>query len=416
MLRFFTTTLITTLFTASLAHAGDGPLTLREALGRAITKSPELAAFPYDERAADARIFQAGIKPNPEASLRVENFAGTRDFHFAGESESTLELSQLLELGGKRAARVRDAQAGKAHVRFDYETKRLAVLAETAQTFFEVLGTQRRVALNGEVVKLAAEIAPEIQKRVEAGKASAVEQTRNDVAVASARIGLEQAKHDLTAARRKLASKWGATQPDFGSAVGDLERLSEPPAFGIYLSRLSANPSIARWAAETDKRRAALAKEKSEAKPDVTITAGPRWLNGPDVAAFVAGVSIPLPVQNKNQGTIREAEVLVEKAAIERKAAEAALTAVAGEAYEEMAKAFAEIQILTSAVLPNAQKAMDAVKEGYTVGKLSQLDVLEARRTINEARTQHLQALVNYHKAAAQLDALTGTTPKTLKK
>ena len=414
MPRFFPYLLILLLTIGALAQAADVPLTLRAALARALTKSPELAAFPYEERAADARILQAGLTPNPEASLRVENFGPNHQFSEA--NESTLELSQLLELGGKRAARLRDAQAGKALVRFDYEAKRLEVLAETAQAFFEVLGTQRRVALNEEVVKLAAEIAPEIQKRVDAGKASTVEQTRNDVAVATARIGLEQAKHDLVAARRKLASKWGSPQVDFASAVGDLGRVSEPPPFGRYLAQLSTNPAIARWTAETDKRRAAVAKEKAEGKPDLTVGGGPRWFEGENTVAFVAGVSIPLPLHNKNQGAIREAEVQVEKVSVERKAAEAVLTAQVGDAYEQMAKAYAEIEILSSAVLPNAQKAMDAVKDGYAVGKLSQLDVLEARRTINEARMQHLQALVDYHKAAAQLDALTGATPKTLSK
>jgi cobalt-zinc-cadmium efflux system outer membrane protein len=87
-----------------------------------------------------------------------------------------------------------------------------------------------------------------------------------------------------------------------------------------------------------------------------------------------------------------------------------------GEVYEDMAKAYEEIQILTTDVLPNARKTMDAVKEGYTSGKLSQLDILEARRTINEARLQHLQALVEYHKAVARLDALTGITTKTFAK
>jgi cobalt-zinc-cadmium efflux system outer membrane protein len=405
---------IVMLIVAPFARAGGGVLTLREAVARSMTASPELAAFPYEERAADARILQAGIRPNPEASLRVENFGLT---HQIGEAnESTLELSQLLELGGKRRARLRDAQAGKALVRFDYEAKRLEVMANTAQAFYEVLGAQRRVALNEEVVKLAAEIAPEIQKRVEAGKASAVEQTRNDVAVASARIGLEQAKHDLTAARRKLAAKWGVNQPDFAGVSGDLEHCSPPLALANYLARLSVNPAIARWSAEVDKRQAALAREKAEGNPDLTIGGGPRWLAGESTVGFVAGVSIPLPLHNKNAGAIREAEVEVQKVAVDRKAAEANLIAEAGEIYEDMAKAYEEIQILTADVLPNARKTMDAVKEAYAAGKLSQLDILEARRTINEARLQHLQALVEYHKAGARLDALAGPATKTFVK
>ena len=312
------------------------------------------------------------------------------------------------------AVKLHEAEAGKALVRYDYEVKRLAVLGETAQTFYEVLGAQRRVALSADLVKLAEEFAPEIQHRLEAGKASAVEMTRNEVSIATAHIGLEQARRDLSAARRKLASAWAAKQPDFGEAIGDLDRVSAPGAFSQYATRLAANPALTRWAAEAAKRRATVEKERAEARPDVTVTGGARWLNGPDETALVGGISIPLPFRNKNEGNIREAQILADKTTAEKRTTEAALTAEAGAAYEQMAKAHAESKILSASVLPSAQAALDAVLIGYAAGKLTQLDVLEARRTIAEARTQHLQTLVDFHKAAAALDALTGKTTHKL--
>lgn len=393
-----------------------GTFSLARSLALALARNPELAATSWDIRVADARIIQAGLRPNPAAGVQVENFAGGKEFRGFQETETTLELSQLVELGGKRAARLSEAQLGRELARFDYEAKRLDVLMATAQAFIEVLGAQRRVALSEEVVLLAEQFVPLMKKRVEAGKASAVEEARNDVAIASARIGLEQAKRDLAAARRRLATNWGARQPDFGSVAGDLERIAEPPGFGGLLSGLQGNPTLARWQAETNKRRATLAKEKANVLPDVTVSGGPRWLNGPNSAALVAGVSIPLPLWNRNQGAIREAEGLIGKAGDERRAAEITLVAALGDAYERLAKTYAEVQILNKSVLPSAQKAVAAVKEGYEIGKLSQLEVLDARRTLTEARTQHLQALIDYHKAAAELETLTGARLRTLKK
>ena len=393
-----------------------GTFSLARSLALALARNPELAATSWDIRVADARIIQAGLRPNPAAGVQVENFAGGKEFRGFQETETTLELSQLVELGGKRAARLSEAQLGRELARFDYEAKRLDVLMATAQAFIEVLGAQRRVALSEEVVLLAEQFVPLMKKRVEAGKASAVEEARNDVAVASARIGLEQAKRDLAAARRRLATNWGARQPDFGSVAGDLERIAEPPGFGGLLSGLQGNPTLARWQAETNKRRATLAKEKANVLPDVTVSGGPRWLNGPNSAALVAGVSIPLPLWNRNQGAIREAEGMIGKAGDERRAAEITLVAALGDAYERLAKTYAEVQILNKSVLPSAQKAVAAVKEGYEIGKLSQLEVLDARRTLTEARTQHLQALIDYHKAAAELETLTGARLRTLKK
>ncbi len=401
---------------AICVRGADDVLTLRDALTRTLYLSPELATLPYDERAAEARVLQAGLRPNPEVSVEVEDFGGQKEFRGFGESETTLKFGQLLELGGKRAARIREAQAEKALVKFDCEVKRREVLSQTAQAFYDVLGAQRRVQLNEALAKFAEELAPAIQRRVESGRASAVEESRNEVAVASARIALEQARGDLAAARRNLAAMWGARQPDFGSAVGDLERVAKPGPFRNYVRLLSAYPSLARWPAETNKRVATVAKEKAQGAPDVTLTVGPRWWEGPQAAAIFASVSVPLPLQNRNQGAVRQAQAMVEKAAGERKAAEVMLVKEAGESYEQMVKAHTEIQILSSSVLPNAQRTADSVQEGYAIGKFSQLDVLEARRTIIEARTQYLQALVTYHKASAQLDALTGATPLALGK
>ena len=82
------------------------------------------------------------------------------------------------------------------------------------------------------------------------------------------------------------------------------------------------------------------------------LTVGPRWWEGPQAAAIFASVSVPLPLQNRNQGAVRQAQAMVEKAAGERKAAEVMLIKEAGESYEQMVKAHTEIQILSSSSSP----------------------------------------------------------------
>ena len=218
------------LLAASVAVAGEsrlneptGVLTLRQALALALSRSPELAAFDYDIRIGEARILQAKLLPNPEAEFTGENIAGSGDYAGGQRSENTLLLGQLIELGGKRRARVREATVGRDLAGFDYETKKREVFLKTAEHFVDLLAAQRRVALNEELVRLADEFFPAVVKRMEAGKASTLEKTRFDVAVASARIDLEQARRDVLAARQRLAAQWGSTRPRFASAVGDLD-------------------------------------------------------------------------------------------------------------------------------------------------------------------------------------------------
>ena len=404
-----------------LLAADGGTLTLREALALATSRSPELAAFSYDQRVADARLLQAGLKPNPVVLLEGEDFLGGGDYSGLQQSQTTLSLGQLLELGGKRAARQQVARAGQAAVQYDYEAKRREVLRKTTEAFVEALGAQRRVALAEETAKLAVEFVPLIQKRATAGAASSIEQARGDVTLATSRIAVEQARHDLSAARRTLAAQWAAKELGFATVAGDLDRRPAKMSFTTAYTRLEQHPLVIRWDAEREVRSAIVAREKASAKPDVTVSGGARWLQngGSGEPAVVAGVSIPLPFSNRNQGNIAEAQALVEKVDEEKRAALAALGSQLGEAWESLAKSHKQIDLLERLVLPATDKAIDAATKGYQAGRLSQLEVLDTRRTLTDARIQALEARIAAHKAAAILDALTAPSPdfsnKTIK-
>jgi cobalt-zinc-cadmium efflux system outer membrane protein len=401
--------------TAALAHAGpsseidepSGALTLRQALALALARSPELVSVSFDVRIAGARILQAKLWPNPEAELTSENIAGSESYAGAARSENTLMLGQLIELGGKRLARVREAASGRDLAAFDYETKKRAIFLKTAEEFIEVLAGQRRVAISDELVRLANDFVPAIEKRVEAGKASELERTRFNIAVASARIDSEQAKHDLLAARQRLAAQWGSTKPRFASAVGDLDNVPATASLETLAQRLAANPRLARFGAEIAQRESALAREKAAAIPDLTLRAGPRQINETKDTTAVVALSVPLPFWNRNQGNISAAREQVAKAGAEEAAAAAGLMTELSEAYQNLARARSAISILRENVLPGAESALQATNEGYEAGRFSYLDVLDARRTIGGARTQYLQAVTDYHKALHAVEALT---------
>ena len=87
------------------------PVTLAEALARASSTSPIITAAEADVAAAQGRAQQAGFRPNPELDLEVENFAGTGGFSGVNDAETTLAIGQRFELGGKRTARRRAAEA-----------------------------------------------------------------------------------------------------------------------------------------------------------------------------------------------------------------------------------------------------------------------------------------------------------------
>src|SRR5882672_6297856 len=142
----------------SLHQEPTDVLTLPQTLALALLQNPELSAFAWEVRAAEARTLQAGLRPNPELGLDVENLAGTGAFRGGRSAETTLRLSQVIELGGKRSRRLRVAALERDLAAWDYETKRLEVLTAVAQTFVEVLRAQERLRAEEELVRLAAQV------------------------------------------------------------------------------------------------------------------------------------------------------------------------------------------------------------------------------------------------------------------
>lgn len=400
---------------ASYTHAASpgGSLSLSDALALSLRQNPELKSFDWDIRAAEAQTIQAKLKPNPILSFGGQNLPGSGPYRSGDVMEHTLELSQLVELGGKRQARVNEAAAGRTVAEWAYQVRRVEVLKTTTQAFIQVLASQRQVQLAEETAALAAKVTPMTQKRVEAGKANAVEVMRSNVAVASAKIELEQAKRTLVTARVNLAAQWGSQIADFDSVRGDLETIREVPKFSALIERIQSNPEIARWSAERERRQAALAKQKSLAKADITLSAGPRVLGKADDISFVVGFSMPLPFRNRNQGAIAAAEAEVAKTESERKASEINVFTQLNAAYQILLRATTEVQLLNKDVLPGAQQAEEAIRQGYEAGRFTQLEILDARRTLIQARNQNLRALADYHQARAEIEALTAA-PVTL--
>lgn len=395
------------LYTSSaIADPGDS-LSLSDALARALKKSPDLQSYDWEVRAAEARSLQAGLKPNPELNYSVENLPGSGPYQDGDLMENTFVLSQLVELGGKRNARVAEAAAGVAVVASDYQVNRIEVLKTTAQAFVEVLAAQEVVELARENAALAESIPAMTQKRVDAGKASAVEAIRSKLAVATAKIELEEATRNLLTAKIQLAAQWGAETPDFSRASGNLN--GTPPIADLpeLIARVRSNPEIERWAAVRSKREAALRKQHALAKSDVTVFAGPRAVGTADDITFNLGFSIPLPFKNKNQGGIAEAEAEVAKTESEAKAAEVKIIAQLSTVYQTLQGAKQEANLLRNELLPAAADAEKQLAKGYEEGRFPQLEILDARRTLIEARKQYLRAITRYHQAHSEIEAMT---------
>ena len=143
----------------------------------------------------------------------------------------------------------------------------------------------------------------------------------------------------------------------------------------------------------------------------MTLKGGIRRFQESSENTFVLGVSVPLPLFNRNQGAIREAEAQRAKVDVERKTAEMLLQSQIGQLLAALTAVAREASLLRQEALQGAQLAYDAVSEGYRYGKFRYLDVLDTGKALIETRLRYLDALTALNLARVDLERLLAVAP-----
>ena len=386
----------------------SGVITLGQALSLAIMRNPGLAAYSWEVRAAEARILQASLLPNPEFNFEAEELGWSNNRNGLGSAVMYFTFSQLLELGDKRGKRTSVAALETDIEDWEYASKRLDLFAETTKAFIRALAARKRVVSSEKFHQLAKRVFQVVSERVEAGKVSPLEKTKAQVTVAGTRIELERARRQWNITRKRLAANWGSISPKFEGVAGDLEKISELPSIDKLLEKTAQNPDQARWETEILLREAKLEFEKSKRIPNVTVSAGLQRFEQTNDNALVVGLSIPIPIFNRNQGRIEEALHNIRKVKEEKRVADVRIKTELNGAYHILSASYLEAMTLKKDVLPAAKRVFEGLSEGYRQGKFRYLDVLDAQRTLIDAQATYIEALANCHEASVEVERLIG--------
>ena len=388
-----------------------GPLTLRQALSLAMLHNPELAGASWEVRAAEARAIQASLPPNPEIGFDLESVSSPRVV------ESVLSLGQVIFLSDKLARQKQVALLERDMSGWDWEARRVRVYTETTKAFIALLAAQERLALAEEIVAVSRKLLGVAAERVRIGKAAPLEEMKAKVELSRVLADAEEARQGVLAGRHLLAATWGGTSPRFARAEGRLGLGQTVVAAERVLALVEQNPEVARWATEMQRRQAVVRLERRRAIPDLTIVGGGKREDASGESAangFALGVSIPIPIFDRNQGGIKESRYNLAKGHQERRATLVRVLTEIAAAYRTMASSYARSTILNEQIIPEAQKAFDAATAGYNEGKFTYLDVLDAQRTVFDARVQQSEALAEHLAAVAEMEGLIGQSLQSI--
>ena len=386
----------------------NAPLSLREALQQAARANPRLEIAERNIGMADGRRQQANTLPNPTIGFEVDNFApGNSDV--VGGAETTLTLSQLIELGGKREARVAAALGDYDAMRWELEATRLELLSETTLAFIEALSAQRRTQLLDRQAAGLERLLPLMQRRVDAGASSPSEVTRTQVAVGVTRLERQRARLAFAVARRTLVALMGRDLPDFPSVAGDWGRTARPASLESLITAIDDNPQLMRWTAIRAQRDGELLIARLKPVPDVTASVGWRYYDDNGSSAMRLGVSMPIPVFDRNRGRIREAQENSQKVHAERAANRFALIGVVAKAHDTASSQLEQLDFVRRTILPAARQTLATIEAGYDQGRFTVLEILDAYRVVADAELMEHDALASFHSAIATIEGLVAT-------
>lgn len=372
----------------------------------------ELLETNYTIQSANANVWsksgdvqQAGARPNPALAVNLNSIGrnGSDD-----NNEIFLGVTQLVELGGKRSARVRVADADQTVSMWAFEIEKKELFASLLNAFIDVAIAQERADLATAQQKVAEQMRAGVIEKTAWGKTSGVEQKKAEITFRTAKLTFTKQQANLQKAKRQLASFWSASPPSFDLVNFPLYQLLPPPPIeSLLYEALRNSPELAKVQAQSAKACKLAALERALATPDVAVVVGVTTERFVEQPALTVGFGIPLPIFDRNQGNIKKANYGQIQAIYDEMDAQSQLKASIAVTYGEWIAAYEQAITLRNEVLPAAEESFEFAQASYKEGKYDYLHLLDARSTLIDVKEQYLDAIEVYHHKRAEALRLT---------
>jgi cobalt-zinc-cadmium efflux system outer membrane protein len=389
------------------ASAQEVGLTLPQALEKAFGRNKQLAAFEYRLAEDKGRLQQAGLLPNPDFDVLVENIGGQGDFSGSDSAETTLSIGWAIE-PGLRGRRVAVAEARSVRGRLEAQILRLDVAAETAQRFLSCLESQAHLEATEEAVALGERAVAAVERRVRAGRAPRAELMRAGAELATERLARDDVTHEQSVAYHKLAGQWGETTPSFARVEGTLLTLPSIAPFDQLAARIEKNPELARLVSQQRIAEAQVDLAEARRWPTLTPSIGGRHFEDSGDWALVAGLKVPLPLFDRNQGRVAESRAALARVRADSEAERVRVHTALYEIYQEAQHSVHRAEALREEVIPRLEEAVDETQKGYAQGRYRYYELRTVEADLLAARRSLVEATTTAHRLVVTLERLTG--------
>ncbi len=386
-------------------------LNLSEAMALFLKQNLDLLIARYGIESSKGQQITARLFPNPVAQIgTVASF--TQGNTPANSGALTMQVQQLFELAGKRGYRIESAGFGVQSAEADFEDAIRQLGFTIKDAYYRVLVAQRRLALAEENRDRFARILDVNTIRFKKGYIAEVDLIRIRLQVVDFQSQVIESIQEGESARADLRQLLRLSPASKLELTTEMDYRRVDPDMGKLRSvALDVRPDIKSRRALVAQREADLKLAKAFRVPDVTIGAGysiqgPRGPDNPQMGILNLGV--PLPLFNRNQGGIVQAEVGVQSAQAELDRTVNQVENQVDVAYHNLLQSRRLVEAYLAGVLEDARSTFTIVERAYERGGATILDLLDAARTSRTIQQNFIEALFSYQRNLFQLESSVG--------
>ncbi|WP_231943875.1 TolC family protein [Aeoliella mucimassa] len=384
--------------------ASEKGLTLADLEAIALSRNPSIARAADLVGAARGAFVQAGLGPNPSFGYDGQQLGS------GGLAEQHgVAFGQEIVTGGKLRLSRAVARKRIELAEQQFAAQRQRVLTDVRLAYYQVLVAQRQINLAEELIRVSAEGTRAVDALYKAAEVGRVDILQAQLEAEQAQITLHAAKNRYESAWRALTAVIGEPNLNQQSLLGNPAAVSNEMQFQAVLTELqNRSPEVSAAFAELERARFAVDRARAEPIPNVTVLGLVNWQdNGiggkPDGGV---AVSIPIPLFNRNQGAIAQAEREVAAARNAIDQVELSLQQRLAAVYETYAVARNQVERYREIMLPAANEALTLSRKMYQAGESNFVAVLTAQRTFAQTNSNYLDAVLRLRTAEALMEGL----------
>ena len=391
-----------------------GTLTLKEAEQRFLERNLSLIAERYNIDMAQAQVLQAKLFENPVISLEqnVYNRLNGKYFDFGKEGEAVVEIEQVIHLAGQRNKQVRLEKINKEIAEYQFEEVMRTLRQELNEKFVEVYFLSKSIAIYEKVVNSLQVLLGGMKVQQEKGNISLMEISRLESMLFSLKKEKNERESDLLTTRGELNLLLNLPEDTQVQLSLDEEVLQQLDLSQLSFADLKAiinerpDQKIAR--STVNASRANLKLQKSMAFPEFSVKGNYDRVGNFINDYFAIGVSLSVPIFNRNQGNIKAARFSIQQAGVQQEYAANRADMELFTAYTSLEKATQLYQSTNMDLERNFEKLITGVNENFTRKNISLLEFIDYYDSYKETCIQLYEIKKNVFLAMENLNTVVG--------